>query len=281
MSDRRAVVRRLAPLALLVLLAAGWLVPDPAALRLSSADGEPAEGWRAALDALPDDALVLVGFDPDVGTYAEIRPTVRAGLADLLNRGARMAFVNLTPEGRALLTGELARLRRGEANPTRWLDLGFVPGAEAALVALAGGPDVPAAADGAIARRVAAEGIDAFDALLVVGGNDLGPRSWVEQVLPRIGDRPLLAISPTVLLPELQPFVGSGQIDALLATPRDGAAYRAAATLGPLERLREPEPNVLPLLVGLLVALAVLGQAWLVRAASSVREIGRESREQG
>jgi hypothetical protein len=254
-------------------------VPEPAGVRLASADPEPAQGWTDALEALPDDALVLVGFDPDVGTYAEIRPTVRAALADLLNRDARLAFVNLTPEGRALLTAELARLGRGEANPTRWLDLGFLPGAEAALVSLAAGPDVPAAADGAIARRLADGGAAVIDALVVVGGNDLGPRSWVEQVLPRIGERPLLAIAPTVLLPELQPFLASGQIDALLATPRDGAAYRAAVELGPLERLREPEPSGLPLLLGMLVALAVLGQAWLARTGSSIRELGREGRE--
>ncbi len=280
MSDRPALVRRLAPLLLIVLLAAAWLVPDVVGVRLATSDPEPVQRWTAALDSLPDDALVLVGFDPDVGTYAEIRATVRATIADLLNRDARLVFVNLTPEGRALLTAELARLGRGQANPTRWLDLGFVPGAEAALVSLAGGPDVPADADGAMARRLAGEGTGALDALLVVGGNDVGPRSWVEQLLPRIGERPLLAIAPTILLPELQPFLASGQIDALLATPRDGAAYRAAVELGPLERLREPEASVLPLLLGLLVALAFLGQAWVGRAGSSIRELGRQGREQ-
>ena len=279
MTDRRALAQRLAPLALLVLLAGAWLVPAPALLRPGSAGPEPADRWSDALDALSDDALVLVGFDPDVGTYAEIRATVRAALADLLNRDARLAFVNLTPEGRALLIAELARLGRGEANPTRWLDLGFLPGAEAALVSLAGALDVPGDADGAIARRLETEGTDAVEALLVVGGNDLGPRSWVEQVLPRIGDRPLLAIAPTILLPELQPFLATGQVDALLATPGDGAAYRAAVELGPLERLREPEPNVLPLLLGMLVALGGLGQAWITRAGSSIRELGREGRE--
>lgn len=280
MTERRPLLTRLAPVVLLVLLAAAWLLPGVAGLRFASATTEPAERWTAAANGLPDDALVLVGFDPDVGTYAEIRATVRAALADLLNRGARLAFVNLTAEGRALLTGELARLGRGEGNPTRWLDLGFLPGAEAALVALTASPDVPVGADGAIARRLATGAAAEIDALLVVGGNDLGPRSWVEQVLPRIGDRPLLAIAPTVLLPELQPFLASGQVDALLGTPRDGAAYRAAVELGPLERLREPEPPALPVLVGMLVALAALGQAWVARAGSSLRNLGREGREQ-
>ena len=282
MNDRRAILARLAPAVLLVGLAAAWLLPESGALRLASADQATADAWTAALDGLPAASTVLIGFDPDVGTYPEVRPTVRTTLADLLNRDARLVFVSLTPEGRALLVSELARLRRGEANAARILDLGYLPGAEAALVSIAGAPPVPAGAEGEIARRVRDEGIDAMDAILVVGGNDLGPRSWVEQVRPRIGPMPILAIAPTVLLPELQPYLGSGQLAALLATPRDGAAYRDGAELGPLERLREAgEPRTAAVLFGLLVALLVVGQAWGGRIAGQLREAAHEPRDGG
>lgn len=280
MSDRSRLLSRLAPVLLVLLLAVGWLLPALDGLDLASADSEPVETWQAALDALPADALVLVGFDPDVGTYPEIRATVRAAVADLLNRGARLAFVNLTAEGRALLLGELRRIERATANPALLLDLGYLPGAEAALVSLAAGPSVPAGADGAMARSLATDGFDAIDAALVVGGNDLGPRSWVEQLRPRVDALPLLAIAPTTLLPELQPYLDSDQLDALLATPRDGAAYRAAAELGPLERLREVDPPVAPMLLGLIVAILVIGQAWTTRLAASIRDAGNEAREQ-
>jgi hypothetical protein len=280
MSDRSRLLSRLAPVLLVLLLAVGWLLPALDGLDLASADSGPVETWQAALDALPADALVLVGFDPDVGTYPEIRATVRATVADLLNRGARLAFVNLTAEGRALLLGELRRLERATANPALLLDLGYLPGAEAALVSLAAGPSVPAGADGAMARSLATDGFDAIDAALVVGGNDLGPRSWVEQLRPRVDALPLLAIAPTTLLPELQPYLDSDQLDALLATPRDGAAYRAAAELGPLERLREVDPPVAPMLLGLIVAILVIGQAWTTRLAASIRDAGNEAREQ-
>ena len=271
---------RLAPALLLLGLAAAWLLPDPGSLRLASADRSAADGWIEALDALPEDATVLVGFDPDVGTYAEIRPTVRAALADLLNRNARIVLVSLTPEGRALSVAEQARLRRGEANAARILDIGYLPGAEAALVSIASVPRVPDPTAGEIARRLASQGIEAVDAALVVGGNDLGPRSWVEQFAPRVEELPLLAIAPTVLLPELQPYVASGQLAALLGTPRDGAAYRSIVELGPLDRLREPaEPPVAALTLGLLVAVAVVGQAWGGRLAAELRRNDRESRD--
>ena len=282
MSDRRAILARLAPAILLVGLAAAWLLPEGAALRLAAADESAADAWTAALDGLPADSTVLIGFDPDVGTYAEVRPTVRATLADLLNRDARLVFVNLTPEGRALLVSELARLRRGEANAARILDLGYLPGAEAALVSIAGAPPVPAGATGEVSRRVRDEGIGAIDAILVVGGNDLGPRSWVEQVRPRIGPMPILAIAPTVLLPELQPYLASGQLAALLATPRDGAAYRDGVELGPLDRLREAgEPRTAAIVLGLLVAVLIIGQAWGGRIASQLREAAHEPRDGG
>jgi hypothetical protein len=279
MNDRRALAVRLLPLVLVLALAGAWLVPATDAVELAG-DRAAADGFGAALDALPEAASVLVGFDADLGTYAEIRPTVRTALADLLARNARLIVVSLTPEGRALALAELQRLARYEANPTRILDLGYLTGAEAALVALARQPVVPSTASGELADGLRAEGIGAVDAVMVVGGNDLGPRTWVEQLQPRIERVPFLAIAPATLLPELQPYVAGGQLAGLLGTPRDGAAYRATASLGTLGRIAEADaPPALPILVGMLVAIAVLGQAWLARAGTAFATPGREGRE--
>ncbi|MBA3586080.1 MAG: hypothetical protein H0W41_00400 [Chloroflexi bacterium] len=268
---------RAAPILLIVTLAIAWQAPDVGWLRAATTDSEGAERMTSVLDALVDEPLVLIGFDADVGTYAEIRPTVRALLADLLARDGRLAFVSLTAEGRALASAEIARLGRGEANPSRLLDLGFIPGAEAGLVDLTRDIRVDEGDDGVLAREVEGAGIAAVDAILVIGGNDLGPRSWVEQVIPRITDVPLLTVTPTVLLPEVQPYVG-GQLAAGLITPRDGAAYRQGLELGNLERLVEPmEPRQLPILVGMLIAVAVLGQALASRTLARVRSAGSRS----
>ena len=277
MSER---ARRLAPLLLVIVLAVAWQLPGGDWLRLSDPDPEDAERMAASLDALGDEPRVLVGFDADIGTYAEIRPTVRSLIADMLAREGRLAIVSLTAEGRALASAELTRLGRGEANPTRLLDLGFIPGAEAGLVDLTREIRIGAAVDGAFAREVDAGDIGTFDAVLVIGGNDLGPRSWIEQVAPRIGAVPFLAVTPTVLLPEVQPYLASGALRAAIATPRDGAAYRETLDLENLTRLADPiEPRPLPLLVGMLVAVAVLGQALGARALDYLR--ASRSREPG
>jgi len=280
MNDRMPHLWRLAPLVLIAALAVAWQLPEASWLRLAAPDAAVADRMTATLDSIGEEPRVLVGFDPDIGTYAETRPTVRTLLADLLAREARLAFVSLTAEGRALGSAELARFGREEANPTRLLDLGFIPGAEAGLVDLTRGVRLPDEGDGAFAREVNAAGIGAFDAVLVIGGNDLGPRSWIEQVAPRIGEIPFVAVTPTVLLPEVQPYLASGALRAVLGTPRDGAAYRETLDLGNLGRLTDPsEPRPLPLLIGMLVAVAALGQALGARAIGYLR--ASRSREAG
>lgn len=259
--SRRALLLRGAPLVLVALLAAATLLPLDDVLRLESGDEVEGARWNDALDGLPEEAGILVAFDADLGTYAEIRPTVRVLLADLLERRAGLAWVSLTPEGRALALAELARLARADVNPRRLADFGFLPGAEAALVQLTRQFPEPLE-DTAFGRGIAAAGFDQIDAIVVVGGNDLGPRSWVEQVAPRVADVPILAVAPTVLLPELIPYTATGQLEALVATPRDGAAYRASVGLENGERLVPVDgPSVAALLVGVLVAVLVLAQS--------------------
>ncbi|MBA2265492.1 MAG: hypothetical protein H0W17_03785 [Chloroflexi bacterium] len=278
MNDHSRALTRAAPILLIIGLAIAWQAPDVGWLRLSDAESKRAELMTSALDALPDQPRVLIGYDPDLGTYAEIRQTARALLADLLARDGRLAFVSLTAEGRALASAELARLGRGEANPTRLLDVGFIPGAEAGLVGLTRDIRAGQLDDGAFTREVELEGIGAFDAIVVIGGNDLGPRSWVEQVMPRIGDVPLLSVTPIVLLPEVEPYLAGEQLAAGLTTPRDGAAYRESLELGNLSRLVEStEPRPLPLLLGMLVAVAVLGQALGARMLEHLRSAGSRS----
>jgi hypothetical protein len=258
-----------------LLLALAWIVPTPDALAPGSGPGEAADRVTATLDALPSSAVVVVGFDPDVGTYAEIRPAVRALLADVLERGARLVFVNLTPEGRALLVSELGRIEAsapgGAADAI--VDIGFVPGAEAALVSLS--RSVPAAAaSGELGAQLGARGLGVASLIIVVGGNDLGPRTWIEQALPRIGSPPMVAVAPTVLLPELLPYVEGGQLDALIGTPIDAASYRAAAGAEGDGAADDRPVSRLALLIGMLVAVGALGHALGVRLLPGLR-LGR------
>ena len=276
MSDRLRLLLRGAPLALVLLLGVAWLLPEPDGLSLEG-DREAAAGVETALNGMRDSPLVVVGFDPDLGTYPEIRPTVRVLLADLLARDAQLVFVSLTPEGRALLAAELGRLEAAGTDSSAIVDLGFVSGAEAALVSLSRSIRAPGAPE-AVAARLAAFGIGAADLIVVVGGNDLGPRTWVEQALPRAGGPPTIAVAPTVLLPELVPYVESGQLDGLIATPMDGASYRASVDLGGPGTASDRPPDALAILLGMLVAVGILGQALGARLVPALRHVRRGDR---
>lgn len=259
-------------LALLLVLAVGVIVgarETSDALQLANPDPIRSAQVREAFARLPAQALVLVAMDPDLGTYAEIRPTLRAALDDLLRGGASLAFVSVTAEGRAIAAAELERLRDLGTADEVLLDLGFVSGAEAGMVRLVGDA-LPAGASGPVADAISAGGggISAFQMVLLVGGIDIGPRSWVEQVGTRLPALPMVAIAPTFMQPELAPYLRTGQLAGLLATVRDGATYSQAVAADRFVLLSdEPRgdrpPSSLAVLLGMLIAAGVLGRQLL------------------
>jgi hypothetical protein len=261
---RRSTRARLVPLALISLLGVAVLLrpgDDGGALLLANPDRARAEEMQAAFAALPEAPLVLVGLDADLGTYPEIRVAVRAALADLLARDAQLAVVSFTPEGRAIAGAELDRLGRDGVEADQLLDLGFIAGAEAGMVR-AVTDLLPAGADGPVADAVREgdAGMAAFGLVLVVGGTELGPRTWVEQVGTRLPSLPIAAIVPTFAQPELAPYLRTGQLVALLATLRDGAAFAADVGAGG-EGAPDRVPSALAMLLGMLVALGALGRS--------------------
>ena len=115
---------------------------------------------------------------------------------------------------------------------------------------------MPPSADAAIPG-----GLRAIDLGLLVVGTDNRPRTWVEQVGTRLPGLPMVAIAPTFARPELEPYLRTGQLTALIATVGDAAAYvrdsDAAAATG------DRPPGGAALLAGMLIALLVVGRRLL------------------
>ena len=275
-AERLARLRGVAPVLLLLLaLVVASLVPrSTGALRLASPDRSRVDQMRLAIGDLPDDALVLIACDADLGTYPEIRATTRVAIDDLADHHARLAIVSFTPDGRAIAAAERDRITRiGRIDAPA--DLGFVAGAEAGLVRGIASI-VPAGAEGAVAEAIRQRGggIGAFDMVLIVSGADISARSWVEQVGSRLPNVPLVSIAPTFLDPELEPYLRSGQLAALLGTLREGIAYAEAVSAGSAAS-PGPTPGPLPMLVGMLAAIGALAEAAFRRL---VRRRGRRPR---
>ncbi len=256
----------LGSLALVCAIAVAWLVPPIGLLSVSGgASSTAGDDLHLVISALPDPSNVLVDMDPDLGTYPEIRYATRAALADLLSAGARIAMVSFSPEGRAIAVAEIARLRAQGATSDQLVDLGFRSGGEAALVQLANGriaSEPTAAPSGSLAGVVQQGELTAFDLALVIGGGEMSPRAWIEQVEPRVPSLRVAAITPTFLLPEIEPYRQAGQLVALVGTLRDGVAYGESVTAGGAGagpgQVPGSGPSPLAMLVGMLVALLVL-----------------------
>jgi hypothetical protein len=268
-------------LALLLGLAAAWLLPVTNLVQLRESQPDAAAEFQATIAALPEQALVLVDMDADLGTYPEIRYATRAAFANLLAVGARLAFVSFSPEGRAIAVAEQERLARLGDTSDRLLDLGFRSGAEAGLVQLAGNGIGEATGPIADAVRVRGRGLAGFDLALVIGGGDIGPRSWIEQVEPRVPELKVATITPTFLLPEVQPYRDAGQLVALLGTLPDDTAYGAlvaSAGTGGAATFDQTAPSANALLLGMLVAIGVLVISSAGSLAGWARGAGRVSR---
>jgi hypothetical protein len=272
--------RRVGPLpaaALLGGLAVAWLLAPQG---FASPPSQPARSHELHLliGRLPHDSLVLVDIDADLGTYPEIRYATRAALADLVAGGARLAVVSVSPEGRAVAAAEIARLRALGMTDERLLDLGYRSGAEAALVQLAGSGIGPQPA-GPVAEAIRARyGLEAFALALVVGGADIGPRTWVEQVEPRVPNLQVAAITPGMLLPEVQPYRDSGQLVAVADTLPSGVAYGnevAAGGTGGAAAFTERPLSGLAMGLGMLAAVVFLA---LSAAGTLATWIRRETR---
>jgi hypothetical protein len=270
----------LAPLALVALIAAAWALPQLPFLALGGGPASAAgDDLHVAIGGLPDQPIVLVDMDPDLGTYPEIRYATRAALADLFAVGARVAMISFSPEGRAIAIAEIARLRGAGAGPDRLVDLGFRSGGEAALVQLAGqviDHDITGAASPILDDLDArGGGLGAFDLALVVGGGEMSPRTWIEQVEPRVPGLAVAAVTPTFLLPEMQPYRDAGQLVALAGTLPEGVAYGASVAAGGTTsgpgQVPEPPPSDTAVLVGMLVALGVLVESAAGSLVSNLR----------
>ncbi|MGZ6255525.1 MAG: hypothetical protein ACXWMB_00730 [Candidatus Limnocylindria bacterium] len=267
-----ARLRRVAPalVLVLVLVIASLVNGAIGGLGLASPDRSRVDQLRRAIADLPSSALVLIACDADLGTYPEIMAATRAAIDDLAIHGVQLAIVSFTPEGRAIAAAERDRIIRA-GTETAPLDLGFIAGAEAGLVRSIASV-VPSTATGQFADTIRKRGggIAAFDMVLIVSGNDISARSWVEQVGSRLPKLSMVTIAPTFLDPELEPYLRSGQLTALIATLREGVAF-AETVSGASGARPGPIVGALPMLVGMLAALAVLGEAAFRRFVGPAR----------
>ncbi|MCJ7623591.1 MAG: hypothetical protein MUO76_08800 [Anaerolineaceae bacterium] len=202
------------------------------------------EIWKFVdqVENVPVGRPVLVAVDFDPGFFGEMRFLATGVLRRLMMREIRIVTVSTVPAGPVLAEGlksaalELSTGHVDRYSHSDWfLNLGYLPGGVASLQEFAVRPKQ------AISVGMSAEtgyqnvwesqilkeisGVADFGLVLLVTGNVDTGRAWIEQVQPALNDVPFLMIASAQAAPLFEPYVQSGQIQAMLSGLADGLSY--------------------------------------------------------
>ena len=167
-----------------VLLGSNWAA---AKMRAS----EPTIAIYDTIEALPQNAVVLVSHDYDPGVAAEMVPQAQAVLHHLMERGVRLINVSMVPEGvilsRRVVDG--AAQEHGYTYGQDYVNLGYILGVEVGARSLAGGFLGSGWTDSVEHRHFSefpvASGVGALediDLIVALAGRTESLRLWLEQV---------------------------------------------------------------------------------------------------
>ena len=195
------------------------------------------------IDDLPDGSLILVGAEYDAGYSAEIELAAVDVLRALIEKDSTLVLISTVPEGPILiedllhkgwvaLAGQDQEQAADYVFSQRLINLGYLPGGSAALLAFMQNPQQAAPAGFHDLNRnqgswtalseLGVNQLSDFSAVIVITDRFEGSRTWLEQVDPGLGRTPLLFITTAQSLPLLLPYVQSGQAQGLLAGINDG-----------------------------------------------------------
>ncbi len=187
------------------------------------------------VDAVPENAPVLLAVDYSPGFTSEMEMASGPLLSDLLSKNVRLAVVSTQPTGPDLSTHLLAQALAWQGIPgENYINLGYLPGGTAGLYAFAHAPQL------VFRRRAGADNIWQTPALasvqrladfamvVVITEDAETARAWIEQVRPVLDDdTPLIMVISAQAEPMVEPYyeTASHQVHGLVTGLEGGMAY--------------------------------------------------------
>jgi len=214
---------------ILIVAAAAPLLLNITPLAPSLAGQSPAVGVTEAYRALENlstgESAVLVAFEYEADTAAELEPLAMTLLAHLAAQPATKVYaISTRPTGAAMadaaLRHENIRLLLGERVDT-WINLGYLPARASGIYSLAIGATQAAPLPRLDNREV--------NLIIVLAAHSDDLRAWVEQAGRPTGI-PVLAATSASVTALAQPYRDSGQVVAVLSGLNDAAAYQALSS---------------------------------------------------
>jgi hypothetical protein len=185
------------------------------------------------IDSMPPESVVLIGMDYDLSLAGEINNVALPVLVHLMSKQVSMVFIPTRPTGSAMskLLIEMGKNWRTDYPIQKAFVLSFIPGGATGLLQLATNlrDAVPVSIDGTnpwlSQELVNIRNISDFSFVLILTDSANSGRDWIEQVQPRLVDKPLYVIASRQTKPILEPYLESGQIQAMVVGISDGASY--------------------------------------------------------
>lgn len=235
--------QRLIRLAIALVLLAAVLFPFVTGLSVLPAPGLfPQETLDIydAINALPDDAAVLVAIEYAPALAGEMQSAAAGVLDHLMQKGARLAYMSTSPTGLAL---EPLLMQAAFAQPADYQSayvsgekiamLGYLAGGPAGLMDFALRPQVALPASlpggGTAWQQPVLQGVSSlagFDMILLITDDQDSGKTWLEQIQPAAPtSTPLLLVSSAQAAPVLSAYLDGRQVDGMVTGLTGGTIY--------------------------------------------------------
>lgn len=195
----------------------------------------------AVIDALPADTTVLLLWEYDAATAAELDLVALPLVSHLLTRQIQPLIVSQLPGGPAtadrLFTRAVTGLRADTTfhftvDRELYVNAGYLPGGAALLSFVAQDPNRALVRHSPVAPIVAplASGTAAPALTLVVAAQAEAVQQWLEQGQP-LQERPTVAFTSAGADPILRPYLASGQLSGLVSGFDGAFTYQKLRTI--------------------------------------------------
>jgi len=222
-----------------LLVALLWpLLTGSQAVELPVFTTEASEAFNA-IGNLPATAPVLLAVDYEPGLSGEMEATASAVVDHLMIKGAYLALVSTAPSGPAqaerLVQGVNTRGAHTYQDANTYANLGYLPGGTVGIRSFAESPRriMPFALDGTAVWEAgplaSVQKLSDFAMVLVVTESPYTARSWIEQVKPLMGEKPLVMVVSAQAEPVVRPyFEGEPKVvQGIVAGLPGGASYES------------------------------------------------------
>ncbi|MCK4857343.1 MAG: hypothetical protein KAT58_05205 [candidate division Zixibacteria bacterium] len=183
------------------------------------------------IESLPDSAIVLVSFDFEASSWAEIKPLAEVLLAHVFARNLRVVGVSLFAEGTTLGEQILAAIaaEKGREYGVDYCYLGYRPQYVAAILGMGESitAEFPADYYGAPTKNLPLfadlHNYDQVNLVISIADGSM-PTYWTEYAVAPYGVNLEVALTATMAT-AYYPYLSSGQISGLLAGLKGAAEY--------------------------------------------------------